>query len=140
MCKPIYLWKSLKKGLVSRHNDFKWRKDKWYSTSGTLKMCETGFHASENIIDAMRYVACGNLAKVEVSGKLLEQEDKQCWEKMRVVKYYNWTKEDSVRLAIYAASLVINIYEKEYPNDNRVRNAIETKERWITEKIRLGVL
>lgn len=44
------------------------------------------------------------------------------------------------QLSVKFAYSCLHNYEKEYPNDNRVRNAIETKERWIEEKIRIGVL
>jgi len=44
---------------------------------------------------------------------------------MRVIKTYQWKKEDSVKLAIFAAEQVIEIYEKKYPNDKRPREAIE---------------
>src|SRR3990167_11450602 len=94
-------------------------------------MCKSGFHASENIIDAMKYVNAEVLAKVEVKGKSLKQDDKQVWSEMKIVKAWKWGKEDSVALAIYAAELVIDIYEKEYPNDKRPREAIEAAKNWL---------
>lgn len=53
------------------------------------------------------------------------QDDKQCWSEMRIVEWHRWTKKDSVALAIFAAELVIDNFEKEYPEDDRPRKAIE---------------
>ena len=105
-------------------NNHKFRLNKWYKEDN-ISICNRGFHASKNIIDAMNYVAAGYVAKVEVRGESVIEDDKQCWSEMRVVKWKKWTKKDSVSLAIFAAELVINNYEKEYLNDKRPREAIE---------------
>ena len=42
--------------------------------------------------------------------------------------------DDKIRYAIFAAELVIDIFEKEYPNDNRPRNAIETAREYLSNK------
>ena len=39
--------------------------------------------------------------------------------------------EDYVKYAVYAAEQVIDIYEKQYPNDKRPRNAIKAAKRCI---------
>jgi len=44
------------------------------------------------------------------------------------------------KLSVKFAYSCLPNYENEYPGDNRVRHAIETKERWIEEKIRIGEL
>lgn len=126
------LWKSMKSGLMSNSGNIgSWVKGEWRTHDKSLKMCQSGFHASVRAIDAMRYVDCEVLALVEVKGKHLEQDDKQAWEKMRVVKAYEWTKKDSVGLAIFCAELVIGIYEKKHPDDKRPRKAIEAAKAWI---------
>jgi len=104
---------------------FQFKLNTWHKTKGELAICKNGFHASKNIIDAMCYVDCGYVAKVEVKGKSIKQYDKECWDEMRVLQWKKWTKKDSVALAIFAAELVIDNYEKEYPNDTRPREAIE---------------
>ena len=119
------LWKSFKKDLKSNNGNIEWKIGKWVCHKGKLEMCESGFHASERILDAMEYTNLEELALVEVKGKYLKQDDKQCWEYMRIKKLYRWTKADSVSLAIYAAELVLDIYEKKYPDDKRPRKAIE---------------
>jgi len=86
-----YLWKSFSAGLMSSEGDFQWE----------INKCMNGFHASEKIVDAMRYEPMECLARVEVQGEHLEQPDIQCWEQMRVVKAWEWAKKDNVELNIY---------------------------------------
>jgi hypothetical protein len=73
------------------------------------------------------------MAKVEVRGKHLAQSDKQVWSEMRVVKAWEWTKADSVALAIYAAELALPIFEKKNPDDKRPRAAIEAAKAWLQD-------
>jgi hypothetical protein len=125
------LWKSLSANLVS-HGGFTWEVGKWEKHKGDVKACNSGFHASVRAINAMQYVNCEHLALVEVKGKSdLSENDKQCWSEMRLLKVYNWKKEDSVALSIYAAELVIDLYEKQYPNDDRPRKAIEAARKYL---------
>ena len=128
------LWKSMKAGMLSGSGNIgPWTVGEWRTHHGALAMCAYGFHASVRAIDAMRYVCCEILALVEVGGKHLEQDDKQVWKKMRVVRAFKWEKPDSVALAIYAAELVIGNYEKEYPDDKRPRLAIEAAKAWLND-------
>ena len=50
---------------------------------------------------------------------------------MQIIKAWQWTKEDSVAMAIYAAELVIDYYEMKSPNDSGPRKAIEAAKAWI---------
>ena len=119
--------KTLYKSLPAdrKPNGFKFKKGIWHKHKGDIKICEAGFHASKNIIDAMNYVNAGWIAKVQVRGKSIIQNDKECWSEMKIVEWKKWTKKDSVSLAIFAAELVLKNYEKEYPDDKRPREAIE---------------
>jgi len=51
--------------------------------------------------------------------------------------YANWLithilrKENNVRYAIFAAELVLHIYEKKYPNDDSPRKAIEAAKKYL---------
>jgi hypothetical protein len=127
------LWKSMKAGMKSGVGDMTWKVGRWEKHKGKLDMCHSGFHASVRATDAMRYVNCEILALVEVRGKHLKQDDKQCWSEMRVVRAYEWTKLDSVAMAIYAAELVIGEHEKKYPDDKRPRQAIEAAKAWLND-------
>ena len=121
----------MQSGLRSGVGDMTWKVGTWHNHKGKLDMCTSGLHASVRAIDAMRYVDCEILALVEVRGKHLKQDDKQCWSEMRVVKAYRWEKPDSVAMAIYSAELVIGEYEKRYPDDKRPRRAIEAAKAWL---------
>jgi hypothetical protein len=129
--KPVYLWKSMKAGMKSANGNVDWKLGEWQKLEGTLDICNNGFHASEKPLDAMGYVNCEIMAKVEVRGKSIKQEDKQAWTEMRIVKAYEWKKEDSVALSIFAAELCIKNFEKVYPDDKRPREAIEAAKEWL---------
>ncbi len=130
--KKIYRWKFLRKGMVSVYNNLKWIKNKWNKVEGKLVMCENGLHCSKEPCDAFSYIPFGEiLAKVECRGKHLKSNDKECWEEQRVVKAYKWTKKDSVALAIFSAELVIDNFERVYPEDKRPREAIEAAKKWL---------
>lgn len=126
------LYKSLKANLKS-HGNFTWEVNKWMHEDGKIEACKNGFHASKNIIDAMGFVDMECLALVEVKGKSDKQTNKEAWSDMRIKKAWKWEKEDSVALSIFAAELVIKMFEKEYPNDKRPREAIESAKKWLKE-------
>jgi len=44
------------------------------------------------------------------------------------------TKDQCVEIAIYSAELVLHIFEKEYPNDDRPRKAIEAAREYLKLK------
>jgi hypothetical protein len=49
---------------------------KTYKFKGKLKMCVKGYHASENILDALSYAPGLQVSRVECSGKMETQSDK----------------------------------------------------------------
>lgn len=119
--------------MKSEHGDHKWVKGRWYRFDGTLDMCTAGFHCSKEPYHAFSYVQGEILAEVECRGKNLSDDDKECWQEMRVANCYEWTKKDSLKLAIFSAELVLKNFEKEFPNDKRPRAAIEAAKR-VLEK------
>ena len=125
MGEGIKLYKVFKKGRKSNNGNVKWRKGKWNHHEGKLKLCQSGFHASERIIDAMQYTNAEEIALVEIGEDFIKGDDKYVCRDMRVLKIWKWTKKDSVSLAVFAAELVLPDFEKEYPNDKRPREAIE---------------
>ena len=125
-------WKFLRTGLKSDYNGFQWEIGKWETTE-CERLC-VGFNCSNRIMDAMRYVSGEILAEVESGGKCFEDDSKSTHEKMRIVNAWNWRKEDSVELAIYAAEMVIHIFEDKNPSDDRPRKAIEAAKSWLAGK------
>ena len=123
------LWKCIPDGMISHGH--KWEIGKWYKVEGEVEMCIWGFHASKSVMDAMKYVTPGYICRVEVRGKSIKQDDKQVWSEMMVLSAVRLTKEDSVSLAIYAAELVIGLFEEKHPGDKRPRAAIEAAKNWL---------
>ena len=126
-------YKFLKEGLKSENGDTSWKLNEWQKYEGELDMCHAGFHCSKGKYQAFSYVQGEILAQVEVKGKSIKEKDKEVWSEMRVVKLWKWQKKDSVALAIYSAELVIDNFEKVYPDDKRPREAIEAAKRYLKD-------
>jgi len=127
--KKVRRFKFVRTGLKSDHGGFQWEVGKWYKTE-CLELCH-GFNCSDRIIDAMSHVAGEILCEVEVKGKHFIGDDKSTWEEMRIVKAWNWTKNDSVSLSIFAAELVLKNFESIFPADDRPRKAIEAAKKYL---------
>jgi hypothetical protein len=61
----------------------------------------------------------------------LIDDNKLDWANWVIIRLFNDTQNR--RYAIYAAEQVIHIYEKEYPNDNRPRKAIEAAKAYLED-------
>ena len=130
-----YRWKALRAELSSQYNSkWQWKIGKWYKCNGGLVLCKNGFHCSRYIPEAMRYVYMEILAKVEVKGEHLDDNDKSVWREMRIIKAWEWNSLDSVAFAIYCAKRVLPIFEKKYPQDKRPREAIRISELFLNNK------
>ena len=125
-----YLYKSLRAGLKSNHDGSAWVIGEWRVEKPPTDEC-VGLNASPRAIDAMFYAPMEIIGKVEVGGKIIKGKDKWTCEKMRIVEAYVWPKEESVRLAIFAAEKVLKNYESIYPTDDRPRKAIEAAKNYI---------
>ena len=124
-------------GRNSANGNVKWRLNKWEKIQGKIEMCENGFHCSKHTQDALGYVQGDTLAVVEVRGKSIITDDKECWSEMRVIRAIPFSKEHSVKMAIFSARLCLSAFENEYLDDNRPRKAIEAAEKYAknpTEK------
>jgi hypothetical protein len=117
--------------LKSNSGDHTWELNRWYTHEGEVKKCEQGFHCSTEPLDAFSFVKGEIIAIVETKGKSDKEKDKEAWEKMKITKAYYWDKEASVKLAIFSAELVIDIYEKQCPNDSGPRKAIEAAKKYL---------
>lgn len=124
------LWKSMSADL--KHRGFQFKIGKWHRQDGVIKACRNGFHASTRAINAMGYVPCEVLALVEVRGRHDIKSDKEAWQEMRIIQTYDWTKKDSVALAIFSAESVAHLYTAKFPGDKRVARAIEVAKRVLT--------
>lgn len=126
------LYKFMEAGLKSASGEKRdWVIGEWRHEDD-IDICNRGFHASKMPLQALGYVKGEIVAVVEVKGKSIKEEDKECWSDMRIAKAYHWKKEDSIALSIFAAEQVIKNYEKQYPNDTRPRDAIEAAKKVLT--------
>ena len=125
-------WKTIPDDFTSHGH--KWKMNRWYKVDGEIECCENGFHCSPTIMDAIGYVTPGWICLVEVRGDHQDQGDKSAWREMRILKRWKLTDKQWRKIAIYSAELVLPIYEKEYPNDKRPRNATETAKRYLRGK------
>ena len=123
-------WKFLVDGMMSQHGGHKWKIGKWYEVE-SVEMCVSGFHASRRVADALGYVYGSVLCLVEFDGECVEADDKLCAKRMRVIRAFKWCAVDNVRLAIYAASSVLDVFEKKFPDDMRPRLAIRSARRFV---------
>ena len=130
--KHYYKFLEYKDGkIVSAHGDQEWEIGKEYSVSGKVEACENGFHASETIVQALSYVNGNVLAVVTASGDSDNRYDKVYYRSITIKRAYHWRLEDSIALAIYAAEQVVGIFEDEYPNDPRPRDAIKAAKAYL---------
>jgi hypothetical protein len=135
--KKLY-WKTIPEDFTSHGHT--WEVNKWFKVDGEIKCCENGFHCSPTIFDATAYVTPGWICRVEVRGDFDDGGDKLAFREMRIIKRVFVDEKMTRKIAIYAAELVLPIYEKEYPNDNRPRTAIETAKRYSQGKATEGEL
>jgi transcription termination factor NusB len=130
------LWKSLKfkdEKIVSDYDKSEWIVGEYRKNPYPVKKECEGLNCSMHIVDAMGYVNCGVLAEVKIRGTAITGNTKITAQEMKIVKAWRWTKIDSVEMAIYAAELVIDHYEKDYPNDSRPRQAIEAAKAYLKD-------
>ena len=123
-------YKFLRKGMKSNYDGSKWELGVWREVHAPVRECE-GLNCSKMIPDALGYVKGEILAKVEYGGKVIDSGDKLTCQKMRVVESWKCGKMESIKMAVFAALLVLPIFEKKYPDDDRPRKAIEAAEAWI---------
>jgi hypothetical protein len=82
----------------------------WLTVKGKLKMCNFGLHASAHVADAVRYAPGATLCLVELDGKILEQDDKVCARKRKILARFDAT--DLLRADALASALsVIHLWK-----------------------------
>lgn len=112
--KPRF-WKSLQYldgQIVSARDKSPWTVGEWREVPKPVCECE-GLNCCESIIDAMRYVNMEVLAEVEIDGVRINGDDKVTVQRMRIIRAWRWTREDSVLLTAFGVKLYIEYLEKE---------------------------
>ena len=102
----------------------KWTKNRWRSVKGQIVPCVNGLHLCrrEDLLTWLGPV----IWRAEYDGELIEANDKVVVRRARVVERLDIWNERTARLfAADCAERVLPIFEKEQPNDDRPRKAIE---------------
>jgi hypothetical protein len=87
-------------------------------------LCQQGYHFVT--LDQLPRWIGPTLYEIEVRGEVLTAEDKSVAEQARLIKRVDTWNEKNLRLfAADCAEHVLGIYEKQYPNDERPRKAIQ---------------
>jgi hypothetical protein len=91
--------------------------------------CERGYHVFERK-DILPWVNT-TLYEAEIRGETIGHEDKTVAQSARLIRPIPGCNERTLRLfACRVAEDVLPIYEREYPDDDRPRKAIETARRY----------
>lgn len=106
-----------------------WEVGEWKHQDGVIRPCYKGFHHSNNPFDALSYVGGSVLARVEVKGtRVCEDDDdfnhKEAVSDMRIVKAGAWGKNDSIGLALHVAQFAAS-WLKDTSRQSRVRATSE---------------
>lgn len=78
---------------------------KWLKHKGPLVLCESGLHASERLLDALRYAPGLTLHIVTLSGDVICDDDKLVASRRRIDRTIEVPMRAVVRLAIESACL-----------------------------------
>jgi hypothetical protein len=128
--------------IESNAMSFAWTVGEWAPPVVRPRLCNRGYHDSLTIPDALHNVRGNGLARTEVRGAAhLDDEshpDKRCHAEMRLTAVYRWTKRDSVALAVFAAELVLHVFEDRYPGDDRPRKAIAAAKAYLAGQLAGG--
>ena len=120
---PQYL-KFLTAGGRGPFSDFAWPIGEWVEIEGPLVMCERGIHVT-TIEHATEWLN-DRCHPVEVRGELIEGDTKVCVRAARLgPALETWTERTARLYAADCAERVLPIFERECPNDDRPRKAIE---------------
>lgn len=123
-------WKALGPGLTSHWDGSQWEIGVWRTLEYVEEGC-VGFNCSPRVVDAILWAPMHVLARVEVDGQIIREDDKWTCQRMRVVDAWDWPKDESVRLAIYCAELVLPMWEQWMPDDPRPHDAVEMARGWL---------
>jgi hypothetical protein len=105
------------------------RPGKWMKVTGDLVPCKNGLHVMR-LGDLLEWAA-EHLYEVEVRGEVLPADDKVVARQARVLRKVDTWNDRNLRLfACDCAERVLPLFEKDHPNDNRPRAAIETARRF----------
>ena len=123
MTETIYKWlTATRKSPVA--GNWTWTQGKWRKCKGDLIPCKNGIHACRpgdlvHHIDARLWIA-------EADGERVDADDKIVVRRLRIVAPVETINDVTLRLfAAGCAADALPIFERDYPNDDRPRRAIQ---------------
>ena len=121
--------------LPTKKKDGTWKPGKWMpKIEGKLEPCENGYHICRPQ-DLVRWLDEA-IFEVEYKGIKVNDDDKCVVREARLVRKIETWNEKSARLfAADCAEKVLPIYEKEYPNEDAPRKAIQAARDYANGKI-----
>lgn len=104
---------------------------KTYTHNGEVKICESGYHASERLIDALKYAPGAQVSRVECWGSVKTEDDKLVARNRKVL----WTLDATMILHEFACRVAEQTLAKIDNPDPRSLAAIEAKRKWMRGEI-----
>ena len=89
---------------------------------GELKICKNGYHFCGKADVAVW--ADDRMYEVEVEGDILHGDNKSCARSIRMTRIDGWNRTTQIMFGAKCAEQVLHLYEGEFPDDPRVRDAI----------------
>jgi len=102
---------------------------KWLYKIDNIEMCERGYHCftPEHILEWLSV----QLYEVEIKGRRIHGDNKDVAQQMRFIRKVDAWNDRSARVfSCWCAERVLSMFEKEYPDDKRPRETIETARRY----------
>ena len=124
---------SLKWSLPTKNDDGTWTPGEWMpEIEGPLVECENGYHLAT--IEQLQQWLGPRIFAADVDGEIVESSDGEKWlaRKVRLVSETEWDERTARLFACDCAEHVLYLYERDYPEDMRPRNAIETARRYAS--------
>jgi hypothetical protein len=109
--------------VISDWDGTAWKINEWRDITDSPVLQAQGFYASDSITDAVQWFS-NVLAEVEVRGSSVPGRVMSAHQGMRIIRAWKFGRQDWLGLAIYAAGLVLPIFESRFPDDKRPRTAI----------------
>lgn len=116
--------------LPIKREDGTWQPGDWMpEIEGDLEACKNGYHLC-SAVQLINWLDEG-IYEAEYDGDIIEADDKYVVRKCRLVsRVETWNDRTARLFACWCAEQVLPIYEKQRPNDDRPRKAIETARRF----------
>ena len=128
----ILAWHFLREDCKMRFKpDVKVKPGVEYKAKLPLVMCKNGLHASEQIIDALFYAPGTVVCRVELSGRMIKNNDKICAEKRKVLWMYDAANVLHEFACIVMERALLKERESGREPDQRSWQVIEVKRRWL---------